>query len=71
MQMQQIALLLLAGLVMTSAQPFQPGQNLAPLGKSVQLQLERIGVRRPAAEPSMPSAFKIHYFTSSRSSAVS
>ena len=30
--MQRTLILLLAGLVVASAQPFQPGQNLAPLG---------------------------------------
>ena len=33
LQMQRSLILLLAGLVVASAQPFQPGQNLAPLGR--------------------------------------
>ena len=33
LQMQRTLILLLAGLVVASAQPFQPGQNLAPLGR--------------------------------------
>lgn len=35
LQMQRTLILLLAGLVLASAQPFQPGQNVAPLGRQV------------------------------------
>ena len=31
-QMQRIAVLLALGLTLVASQPFQPGQNLAPLG---------------------------------------
>ena len=35
LQMQRTLILLLAGLVVASAQPFQPGQNLAPTGRAL------------------------------------
>ena len=37
MQMQRLLLLLALGLTLVVAQPFQPGQNLAPLGMHVLL----------------------------------
>ena len=35
MQMQRVLALLVVGLTLVAAQPFQPGQNLVPLGEHI------------------------------------
>ena len=57
LQMQRVAILLLAALAAVSAQPFQPGQNLAPLGRSALLAL-RMHMRHHAILNSAAGIFE-------------